>query len=168
MVSDVDGGEEEVVDLVLELATKSLLVADGMSLEPRFRLLAPTRAYAIEKAKEHGELGTLGQRHAAYFLKLFDAVSHVDAAFDEASDALALEVDNLRAALAWAFAPQGDQARGIGLVAASVPLWLAKSQMGEWHAWALRALQSLDETGLRGTRQEMIIRAALGISVSAR
>ena len=30
--------------------------------------------------------------------------------------------------------------------------------------WAERALQSLDETGLRGTRQEMMIRATLGMS----
>ena len=164
VVSDADVGEEEVVDLVLELATKSLLAADGRSLEPRFRLLATTRAYAIEKAKGHGELDTLGQRHAAYFLKLFDAVSRVDAEFDKVSDALALEIDNLRAALAWAFAPQGDRALGIGLAAASVPLWLSRSLMGEWHAWAERALPILDETGLRGTWQEMMIRAALGIS----
>jgi predicted ATPase/DNA-binding winged helix-turn-helix (wHTH) protein len=164
VVSDADLGEEEVVELVLELATKSLLAADERSPEPRFRLLATTRAYAIEKAKEHGELDTLARRHAAYFVKLFEAVSRVDAEFDKASDALALEIDNLRAALAWAFAPQGDRALGIGLTAASVPLWLLRSLMGEWHAWAERALQSLDETGLRGTRQETMIRAGLGIS----
>lgn len=164
VVSDADRGEEEVVELVLELAMKSLLATDGGSPEPRFRLLATTRAYAIEKAKKYGELDTLAQRHAAYVLKLFDAVSRVDAEFDKASDALALEIDNLRAALAWAFAPQGDRALGIGLAAASVPLWLLRSLMGEWHAWAERALQNLDETGLRGTRQEMMIQAALGMS----
>ena len=164
VVSDTNLGEEEVVNLVLELATKSLLVADGGSLEPRFRLLAITRAYAIEKAKGHGELDTLGQRHATYFLKLFDAVSRVDAEFDKVSDALALEIDNLRAALAWAFAPRGDRALGVGLVAASLPLWILRSLTGEWHAWAERALQTLDETGLRGTRQEMMIQAALGMS----
>jgi predicted ATPase/DNA-binding winged helix-turn-helix (wHTH) protein len=164
VVSDADLGEEEVVDVVLELATKSLLAAEEGSIEPRVRLLAMTRAYAIEKAKGHDELDTLAQRHAAYFLKLFDAASRVDAEFDKASDALAIEIDNLRAALAWAFAPQGDRALGIGLVAASVPLWLSMSLMGEWHAWAEKAARSLDETGLRGTRQEMMIRSALGIS----
>ena len=164
VVSDSDLGEEKVIDLVLELATKSLLAVEGRSPEPRFRLLSLTRAYAIEKAQDHGELDTLAQRHAAYFLKLFDAVSRVDAEFDNASDALALEIDNLRAALARAFAPQGDRALGIGLAAASVPIWLSRSLMGEWHIWAERALQSLDETGLRGTRQEMVIRATLGMS----
>ena len=164
VLNDADLGEEEVAEVVLELATKSLLASDERSPEPRFRLLATTRAYVIEKAKEHGELDTLAQRHAAYFLKLFDAVSRVDAEFDKASDALALEIDNLRAALAQAFAPQGDRTLGISLAAASVPLWLLRSLMAEWHAWAERALQGLDETGLRGTLQEMMIQAALGIS----
>jgi predicted ATPase len=77
VVSDADLGEEKVIELVLELATKSLLAVEGRSPEPRFRLLATTRAFAIEKTKGHGELDTLAQRHAAYFLKLFDAVSHV-------------------------------------------------------------------------------------------
>ena len=164
VVSDAGLSGEEVVDLVLELATKSLVAADGEFLEPRFRLPATTRAYAIEKARERGELDTLARRHAAYFLTLFESASHVDAEFDKASAALALEINNLRAALGWAFAPPGDLAVGIGLVAASVPLWLCTSMMGEWHVWAERGIQSLDEAGLRGTRQEMILRATLGMS----
>ena len=74
VVGDADLGEEEVVDLVLELATKSLLAAEGNFLGPRFRLLATTRAYALEKARERAELDTLAQRHATYFLTLFDSV----------------------------------------------------------------------------------------------
>jgi predicted ATPase/DNA-binding winged helix-turn-helix (wHTH) protein len=164
VVGDADLGGEEVVDLVLELATKSLVASDGNFLEPRFRLLATTRAYAIEKARERGELDPLAQRHATYFLTLFDSVSHVDAEFDEASAALALEINNLRTALGWAFAPPGDLAVGIGLVAASVPLRVSTSMLGEWHVWAERAIDSLDDAGLRGTRPEMTIRATQGMS----
>lgn len=164
VVGDADLGGEEVVDLLLELATKSLVAAEGNFLEPRFRLLAATRAYAMEKARERVELDTLAQRHAEYFLTLFDCASRVDAEFDKASAALALEVNNLRAALAWAFAPPGDLAVGIGLAAASVPLWVSTSMLGEWHVWAERAIDSLDEAGLRGTRQEMTIRATQGMS----
>ena len=36
--------------------------------------------------------------------------------------------------------------------------------LGEWHVWAERAIDSLDEAGLRGTRQEMTIRATQGMS----
>jgi predicted ATPase len=164
VVGDADLGGEEVVDLVLEVATKSLVAADGNFLEPRFRLLATTRAYAFEKARERAELDTLAQRHATYFLTLFDSASRVDAEFDKASAALALEINNLRAALAWAFAPPGDLAVGIGLAAASVPLWVSTSMLGEWHVWAERAINSLDKARLRGTRQEMTIRATQGMS----
>ncbi len=161
---DAEHSEEEIVTSVLELATKSLVVADEDFVEPRFRLPKTTRAYAMEKLKDRGEAQALAQRHATYLLKLFEAVSRVDAEFDKASAALALELDNLRAALSWAFRPSGDPAVGIGLAAASVPLWLSMSLMGEWHIWADKAIQSLDAAGLRNTQQEMVLQAALGIS----
>lgn len=165
VVSDADLSEDEIVDLVLELGTKSLVSTDTSFLEPRFRLQTVTRAYAIEKAKGRGELDTLARRHATYFLTLFDAVSRADGEFDKASAALWLEVYNLRAALEWAFTPPGDTAVGIGLAAASVPLWVSTSRLGEWHAWAEKSIDSLDEAGLSGTRQEMILRATLGMSL---
>lgn len=155
---------DEVASLVLELATKSL-VAAGVDLpEPRFRLLQTTRAYALEKGRESGEPERLARRHALYFQSLFEAASTDDEAFDERSGALALEIDNLRAALGWAFAPGGDVTVGIGLTVASVPLWLSMALLGEWHVWAERSIHSLDEAGLRDTRQEMVLRAGLGIS----
>ena len=33
-------------------------------------------------------------------------------------------IDNLRAALDWAFSPGGDAAIGVALTAAAVPLWM--------------------------------------------
>jgi predicted ATPase/DNA-binding winged helix-turn-helix (wHTH) protein len=164
VVSDDDLGGEEVVDLVLELVTKSLVAADGNPLEARFRLLATTRAYAMEKVTERAELHRLAKRHASYFLTLFDAAAHIDAEFDAASDALRFEINNLRAALERAFAPDGDLAIGVGLVAASVPLWVSTSMLSEWHVWAEKAIDCLDRSGLRGTQQEMIVRATQGMS----
>ena len=106
----------------------------------------------------------LAQRHAAYFLTLFDSFPDADTEFATASSVLALEIDNLRAALEWAFAPRGDLAVGVGLAAASVPLWVSRSMLGEWHVLAERAIQSLDKAGLGNTRQEMVLRATLGMS----
>ena len=164
VVSDDRCSGEEVIALVLELATKSLVSADTESPGQRFRLFKTTRAYALAKLKERDELEMLEQRHAKYLLNLFDAASRNDAEFDKASAALWLEINNLRAAIGWAFAPAGDPAIGVGLVAASVPLWVSRSMQGEWHAWAESAIQSLDAAGLGGTRQEMIIRSTLGMS----
>jgi predicted ATPase/DNA-binding winged helix-turn-helix (wHTH) protein len=164
VASDADQSQEQFVDLVMELATKSLVAADVDLVEPRFRLTETTRAYAIEKCKERGELEPLARRHARYFFELFETASREDAEFDSASAAFALEINNLRAALRWAFTPPGDVAIGVSLAASSVPLWLSMSLMGEWHRWAERAIGSLDEAKLRGTPQEMRLQAALGIS----
>ena len=164
VAGDPSHSGEEIASLVLELATKSLVAADVDLPEPRFRLLQTTRAYALEKGRERGELEPLARRHALYFQTLLEAASGDDAEFDRRSMALALEIDNLRAALGWAFAPAGDLTIGIGLTVASVPLWLSMSLPGEWHVWAEKAIHSLDEAGLRDTRQEMILQATLGIS----
>jgi len=164
VASDVDQSREQFVDVVMELATKSLVAADVDLVEPRFRLTETTRAYAIEKCKERGEREPLARRHAVYFCELLETVSRDDAEFDRASADLALDINNLRAALRWAFTPPGDVAIGVCLAASSVPLWLSMSLMGEWHRWAERAIRSLDPAKLRGTREEMKLQAALGIS----
>ena len=154
----------EIVTLVLELVDKSLVATDVNSVEPRFRLLDTTRAYALERIKESGELERLARRHAIYFRDLFEFVSRDNAEIEKELTNLTPEIDNLRAALRWAFTPPGDLVIGIGLAAASVGLWLSMSLVGECHAWAERAIRSLDKAGLRASRQEMILQAALGIS----
>ena len=58
--------ESETIDLVAALIAKSLVVADVRSAEPQFRLLDTTRAYALVKLAERGELETLQRRHAEY------------------------------------------------------------------------------------------------------
>ena len=58
--------ESETIDLVATLIAKSLVVADGRFVEPRFRLLDTTRAFALVKLAESGELETLQRRHAEY------------------------------------------------------------------------------------------------------
>ena len=41
------------------------------------------------------------------------------------------DIDNFRAALAWAFAPGGDAKIGVALAAASAPIWLEMSLFAE-------------------------------------
>jgi len=165
VADDASHSGDEVVDLVLELAAKSLVAADVDDAEPRFRLLETTRAYALEKLAESGERETMARRHAAYYGNLFEASAQDLADPDDMSAALALEIDNLRAALAWAFGPDGDLSVGVHLAADSVPLWISMSLLAECHGWKVKAIRSLDEAAMRGTQQEMVLQAALGISL---
>jgi hypothetical protein len=149
--------------LVLELATKSLVVADVHSPDPRFRLLDTTRAYALEKLDECGALGSLARRHATYLLGRLEAA--LPAEGNDGRGAAELDMANLRAALDWAFGPGGDLTIGIRLVAATLPVWFAASLLGDAQSWTEKAIRHLGDAGMLDSRQEMELQAALGISL---
>jgi tetratricopeptide (TPR) repeat protein len=73
---------------------------------------------------------------------------------------LAVEVGNLRAALNWAFAAEGDAKTGVDLAAASASSWMGMALLTECRDWMTKAVGRLDEVN-SGTRQEMIIQSAL-------
>jgi predicted ATPase/DNA-binding winged helix-turn-helix (wHTH) protein len=66
VAADARHSEDEIVEQVSELTATSLLVADPGGVEPRFRLLETTRAYALEKLAASGERESLARRHAKY------------------------------------------------------------------------------------------------------
>jgi predicted ATPase len=56
----------EVVEHVANLVTKSLVAANVGGAIPCYRLLATTRAYALERLVESGDLEQVERRHAEY------------------------------------------------------------------------------------------------------
>ncbi len=62
----------EVVDGVSSLVAKSLVAAELDGAVARYRLLDTTRAYALEKLSDSGELETIARRHAEYYRDLFE------------------------------------------------------------------------------------------------
>jgi predicted ATPase/TolB-like protein/Tfp pilus assembly protein PilF len=89
-----------VVDCVANLVTKSLVAADAGDAMEHHRLLETTRAYALEKLAESGELVAVGRRHAEYYRDLFEraAAEWETQPAAEWSAAYKPRVDNLRAA----------------------------------------------------------------------
>src|SRR6266481_3727020 len=132
-------------------------------LDQRLRLLEITRAYALTKLVESGETDALGRRHAAYYRDLLEAALNSSAGSDAAA-AYAPEIDNIRAALTWAFAPGDDGSIGVALAAASAPTWLEMSLLTECHGWMGKALDLLDAAD-RGARREMVLQTAFGLSL---
>jgi predicted ATPase len=67
-----EAAPSEVVDGVSSLVVKSLVAAEIDGAIARYRLLDTTRAYALEKLGDGGELKAIARRHAEYYRDLFD------------------------------------------------------------------------------------------------
>jgi predicted ATPase/DNA-binding winged helix-turn-helix (wHTH) protein len=157
----------EAIDRLADLVAKSLVVADVSGIKPRFRLLDTTRAYAIEKLDESGEREHMARRHAEYCLILLER-AQAEAPARPTAEWLAdyaREIDNLRAALDWAFARAGDVSIGVALTAAALPLWMRLSLLGECGGRAKQALNALGTAEAQDPREEMRLHAALGASI---
>jgi predicted ATPase/DNA-binding winged helix-turn-helix (wHTH) protein len=167
VVPDAATTRNTAIDYLADLVTKSLVVADVSGTKPRFRLLDTTRAYAIEKLDESGERGRSARSHAAYYRDLFEHAE--EEAAQPAGEWLAdyaREIDNLRAALDWAYSSEGDAEIAVALTVAAVPLWMRLSLHKECRSRAKQALGTLGTEGIRDPREEMKLHAALGTSTA--
>ena len=144
MAADAQFDEWAVLDALSALVDKSLVAADAAE-PPRYRLLESTRAYALEKLAQAGEMACVRERHARAVRDLF--VQTEEARFGEQGQLdmnsflqrLAPELENLRAALDWAAAAPDEPGRGeigVALAAASAE---ALRTLGLSHE-ALRAM----------------------------
>ena len=125
VASDGSIDDSATIDLLSQLVSRSLVVADTSAPMTRYRLLETTRAYAMEKLVETGGLDAARRRHAEHFRDLFarapDDWLRIP---DEHWQAIYMpELDNVRVALDWALAPGGDANIGIGLSAGAAALW---------------------------------------------
>jgi len=167
VVSDPGLLKGDVIDAVAELVEKSLAAAETTETEPRLRLLEITRAYALERLAESGEREAVAHHHAEYYRNLFERAEGEAAArpADEWLADYAREIDNVRAALDWAFSPGGDGSIGVALTAATVVLWMRLSLPDECRGRAERALAALGVGASRDARHEMKLRAAVAASL---
>src|SRR5260221_6173989 len=160
VVADEIVDEANVSDCVWELRSKSMIAAQGQ--QGRLRLLDTTRAFTLQRLAQSDEQDHFRRRHALYFTDLFRQGAAMDAS--GWPKALGIEVDNLRAALNWAFSAAGDTKIGVELAAASASTWMGMALLTECREWMTKAVGHLN--GLNsGTRQEMVIHSALGSSM---
>jgi predicted ATPase/DNA-binding winged helix-turn-helix (wHTH) protein len=167
VVPDAARTRNTAIDRLADLVAKSLVVVDAGSPQPRFRLLDTTRAYAIEKLDSSDERAAVARRHAEYYLTRFrraEAEAQARPAAEWVAD-YAGEIDNLRAALDWAFSRAGDGSLGIALTTAAAPLWLRLSLLEECGSRARHALGALKTLGTSKPREEMRLHAAVGTSL---
>ncbi len=128
----------EVLDLLEQLVSKSLVVAEGSDLGMHYRLLETIRQYAQEKLVESGEANDMRDRHLDYFLDQsrqgMQAVWQLHGG--DWMQRLVAESDNLRSARSWAL--DHNLIAALQFVASLAPQWLLIIP----HAEALRYIEA--------------------------
>jgi predicted ATPase/DNA-binding winged helix-turn-helix (wHTH) protein len=165
VIADGKLTQAEVVDGIGNLVSKSLVTRDAATRS--YRLLETTRAYAAEKLAAAGELDAVARRHAEQFLELFERAV-LDWESLPTTQWLAANqgyLDDLRAALDWAFSAKGEAADAIRLTVAAVPLWFHLSLIDECRARVEQALERVPGAGPVSEEQVMQLHAAHGWSL---
>ncbi|HKE37530.1 MAG TPA: NB-ARC domain-containing protein [Candidatus Baltobacteraceae bacterium] len=143
-----DGLDEfDILDLLGSLTDKSLVVADTSGERERYRLLESTAAYALEKLRVSGDRDALARRHAEFFRAQAEGASErygTGSIFLWLSD-VELELDNDRAALAWALTLGNDAVLGGAIAGALSALWANASLVVEGRYWVGLALERVSE-----------------------
>ena len=125
--------EFAVVDLISQLVSRSLVIADTSDAATRYRLLETVRAYALEKLAETGESDSRLQRHARFFRDMFERESDdwLRMPDPEWRAKYLSEIANVRAALDWLQTSNCDDATFTDLAGAVGPLWTTLGLFGE-------------------------------------
>jgi len=156
----------DVIEALASLVAKSLVVAEVEGAVARYRLLDTTRAYAREKLDESGEREQLSLHHAEYYRQLFERAEtewEARPAVEWLND-YGWRIDNLRAALDWAFSLDGTLSIGVALTAAAVPLWMHLSLLDECRSRVEQAVAVLSAGKDGDPCREMKLYAALASS----
>jgi predicted ATPase/DNA-binding SARP family transcriptional activator len=136
----LDNGD--VLALVTALVEKSLLVAEPHGETTRFGMLETIRQYARERLTAAGEEHTSRDRHLAWAVAVYERAEAGLAGPDQQAWARTceLELDNARAALAWAQST-GKPEHGLRIAGVS-RLWQFLGHLAEGRSWLERFLAS--------------------------
>jgi predicted ATPase/class 3 adenylate cyclase len=157
----------DTLDGLGRLVDRSLVIAEH-GPGTRFRMLETIRQYARDRLVASGESTELRARHLARFRRMaIEAGPALDGAgMLAAFEQLDLEIDNLRAALDWAF--EADPEAGIEIAVALGQYWRARSVGTEGLdrlAEAIEALRRLPEPAADAAAERL--RLTVGLLATA-
>ena len=120
------------------MVAKSLVSIDHVHAEPVMRLLESTREYAAEKLAGVGREQECYSRHARRLRDVFAAAEREWTLIQSVrwKSAHDYRIDDLRAAMEWAFGVGKDAKLGCELLVHSTPLWIELSLLSELRDWA--------------------------------
>lgn len=132
----------DIADILGSLAEKSLVTVEMRGGEACYRMLESLRLYAFGLLLEHHEANCVRQRHAEYFYEqtLGAGDNEIETRAEAWPQAHKQDIDDIRAALNWAFSRDGDPVLAVKLMAASVPVWFKLLLVPELRMHLERAL----------------------------
>jgi predicted ATPase/DNA-binding winged helix-turn-helix (wHTH) protein len=149
VAADASLDEWSVLDHLGALVDKSLVIADSAE-PPRYHLLESARAFALEQLHAHDDPCLLRARHAEAMLTLAGQAHdrYFELTLIDYQATLAADLDNLRAAIAWALEQQDAQkvAAFIGQAFAAFGLAGAGREAAQLYARARPLLQAAGDS----------------------
>jgi len=167
LAAGADLGRGDVAECLIGLVMKSMVSAEHVASAASYQLLETTRSYARSRLEAAGEADDWLRRHANYHLGLLQdgaAEREPDGSVRPSRQTRGL-VDEVAAALEWAFSPRGDRAIGVALTLAAIPLWIRTSLLGECQRRVEQAIALLHTTSGAGSRDEMRLLIALATAM---
>jgi predicted ATPase/transcriptional regulator with XRE-family HTH domain len=143
-------GNPTILDTLANLVDSSLVHMRDTEPCPRITMLETIREYALEQLHTAGEATTVARAHSEYFLTLAEV----------AGGQVELELDNIRAALAWSL---GDDqvAIALRLCNALSRYWLESGHLDEGLRWSRAVLDGTPpDHPIWGPRFAVLVAAA--------
>jgi predicted ATPase/DNA-binding CsgD family transcriptional regulator len=136
-----DGDEAELLPLLERLVEQNLARPMGVTGEPRFTMLETIREFGLEQLAQAGEAAPTRQVHATHFRALAATFYQGYKAGRNKRillDRVAVERDNVRAALEWTLVSNGQAL--LEFAADLARFWAVRGPAAEGGAWLERAL----------------------------
>jgi len=133
--------EEDVLNLLLNLADKSLVIVEEQEGETRYRFLETIREYALEKLAESGEERLVRNRHLDYFIQVAEEAERNYRSREQLFWFGRMEKEriNFRAALDYALHANQPE-RALRFVGTAFWLWFFRGPWSEGQIWLEAAL----------------------------
>ena len=169
--NDVD--DAQIISAIVGLVTKSLVAADTTDATTHFRLLDTTRAYASQKLAETGEADRIAYRHAFYYRELLNRTgpktpgSKLDltgAVTEARIETPGHVINEVRAALDWAYSDRGDPTLAVDLTAAAAPVWIHHLLIDECRERIEQAIALFDEKVCRDAPRDLQLFSSLAVA----
>jgi tetratricopeptide (TPR) repeat protein len=139
-------GGFDILDLLTRLVDKSLILTEESAGEIRYHRLETIRQYSREKFFETDEVEAVRDRHLDFFVQFAELVDEKLKGEDQVvwQRRMAVEQDNLRAALEWGLSRNPDSA--LRIAGAANLFWTAGGYSAEGFRWTQKSLEQVEKS----------------------